>query len=150
MGIVIVIARGLISPMKARDAILGLIRDSKIQAIRVAELSGITANTISRWRADQDAHIRPSSVEAIASALHCQTIWKDYNKTECEFADEESPSLEKGGATMEIEQRYEAHVVEGQRERFDKVTGTWERYDEEGDEWHVLGGGVSRKQMPTK
>ena len=124
--------------MTAREAALQMIDKSGIRQSAVADALGITPHTISRWRRIENAGVRPENVEAVAKLTGFELTWTDLNRTEWKF--EARGEQQTGGNEMEKEEyRYEAHVKDGVRERFDRKTGRWEIYDESRGEWRKLG-----------
>ena len=64
-----------------------LIKSSRVRQTELARRTGLTPTAINRWLNGRVTSIRPSNVEAVATALGKQVIWKNNGRSECEFRD---------------------------------------------------------------
>ena len=64
-----------------------LIKSSRVRQAELERRTGLTPTAINRWLNGRVTSIRPSNVEAVATALGKQVIWKNNGRSECEFRD---------------------------------------------------------------
>jgi len=64
-----------------------LIKSSRVRQTELARRTGLTPTAINRWLNGRVTSIRPSNVEAVATALGKLVIWKNNGRSECEFRD---------------------------------------------------------------
>lgn len=75
--------------MESYVAIIQLIKSSRISQSELARRSGLTPTAINRWLNGRVTSIRPSNVEAVASALDKEVIWINNSRSDCEFQDKQ-------------------------------------------------------------
>ena len=79
--------RFILSGVDTYSETVELIKSSRVRQTELARRTGLTPTAINRWLYGRVTSISPSNVEAVATALGKQVIWKNDDRTECEFRD---------------------------------------------------------------
>ncbi len=119
--------------MESYQATVNLIRESSISQSELARRSGLTPTAINRWMNQRVTHIRPSNVEAVASALGKEVVWIGHGRTECRFRD--SGFDRESAVTLETSQSLLERLFELQR-KFENIEESGHEHPSRID-WHV-------------
>ncbi|MEE2876680.1 MAG: helix-turn-helix domain-containing protein [Candidatus Neomarinimicrobiota bacterium] len=120
--------------MKSHKATVQLIRASKISQSELARRAGLTPTAVNRWMNQRVTNIRPSNVEAIASALGKEVVWVDHSRTECKFRD--SGFNRESAITLETSQDLFERLFQLQR-KFENIEESGRLYHPSRIDWHV-------------
>ena len=69
-----------------------LIESSRVRQTELARKTGLTPTAINHWLNGRVTSIRPSNVEAVATALGKRVTWKNNGRSEWKFRDVPEPA----------------------------------------------------------